>query len=165
MNIFTLSMAILISLFFVSGVASAAEPTVVINGGGIARSNNEPLQMLAVGGFSAMEKKGIAKGQVQIKVVLAADPTISVASIHGKVVCVKDHGGTWEVRFELSKATGAVAGLLGLHGGIFLSDGGSPGANNDMVGEDLNPPFTAQCRDSVPVNLEPLFAGNFTVHQ
>jgi hypothetical protein len=154
-----------------AGTAIGGPPTVKITGGGIATNNNSGLpfgDLLSVGGFSAIKKGDKVKGQIQSKSVLAADPTVKLASIHGKVVCVEEvGGGVWEVRFLVTKATGFAVPLLDGYGSLFVSDGGSPGAGNDMIDEGFADPGSADCggTDAASHSLEPVIAGNFTVHQ
>jgi len=153
-----------------AGTAIGGPPTVKITGGGIAVNNNSGFgEFLSVGGFSAIMKGDKVKGQIQARSVLASNPTIEVSSIHGKVVCVEHvGGGVWEVRFIVTKATGLAlaAELLGGHGSLFVLDGGSPGAGNDMIDEGFADPDTAACGgvDAGRIGLEPVLAGNFTVH-
>ncbi len=53
------------------------------------------------------------------------------------------------------------------NGRLFVSDGGSPGAGNDMIDEGFADLDSADCGgvDADRRNPEPVLAGNFTVHQ
>jgi hypothetical protein len=158
-------------LVFVAGVATAGPSVVKINGGGIAQNSNSGLgELLSVGGFTAIRKaNGVVKGQIQSKSVLASDPAIEIASIHGSVVCIEEVAatpGVWEVRFEVTKATGLAGSLFGGYGSLFVSDGGSPGAGNDSIDEGFADPDNQACGgiDATNSSPEPVLAGNFTVH-
>ena len=151
-----------------AGTAIGGPPTVKITGGGIATNDNSGLgELLSVGGFSAIKKGDTVKGQIQSKSVSAADPTIPLASIHGKVVCIEEVGSdVWEVRFLVTNATGFAVPLLEGYGSLFVLDGGSPGAGNDMIDEGFAETGSADCggTDAASYSLEPVIAGNFKVH-
>jgi hypothetical protein len=161
----------LLSVSLAGAVIAKGGPSVVINGGGIAENSNHGLPLptlLSVGGFTAHMKGDKVKGQVQSKSVVAEDPTIVLGSVHGRVVCMMDLGDdTWEVRFEVTKASGFAAGLLTFYGSLFVKDGGTPGAGNDWIDEGFADPEGADCGgpDADSYNLEPVVAGNFNVHE
>jgi hypothetical protein len=142
-----------------------------ITGGGIAENFNSDfgVDLLTIGGFSAQGwEDGTAKGQVQAKSVLAADPLTEVMSIHGQVVCVEETvtEGWWEVRFLVTQATGPATGLLGGYGSLFVSDDGNPGAGNDFIDEGFAAPDEEGCGglDAERSSPEPVLAGNFKIH-
>ena len=159
-----------LSLSLSSLALAGGKPAVVVNGGGIAVNNNSGGgDLLAIGGFTAKLQNGVAKGQIQSKSVLAADPSITLASIHGSVVCMQlIDVDVWEVRFQVTKSSGLPGDnlLVGLYGSVFVFDGGSPGAGNDGIDEGFAAPSDPACggQDADDYSLEPVVAGNFTVH-
>ena len=153
---------------------------VVINGGGIAVNENHgfgPITLLSVGGFSAKSYGDSAKGQIQSKSVNAEDTSDVWGSVHGSVVCVKNlgpnknddgfSGNVWEVRFQVAKGSFLGASLAGAYGSLFVLDGGRPGSGNDGIDEGFADPGSEFCGgdDADSYNLEPVVAGNFTVHE
>jgi len=160
-----------LTVAFGAGSALAAPPTVVINGGGIVENNNSGLgDLVSIGGFTAIAKGdpaaangSPAKGQIQSKSAESADPTITLAAIHGKVVCVADlQNGDWEVRFRVTRAAGFADGLQDSYGSLFINDEG------DMMDEgfaDLENEKCVENADVASYALEPVLAGHFTVHQ
>jgi hypothetical protein len=173
-----LAIFIVITLLSVSLSAVAVakgKPVVIINGGGIVQNNNSEggttPELLSVGGFTAREDAfGDFKGQIQSKSTPANDPSITLGSIHGSVVCLLDIGaGVWEVRFRVTEGSGSGLGLVGFHGSIFVLDDGSPGAGNDMIDESfelgsLTNPACGLAAVLDEMSLELVLAGNFTVH-
>lgn len=167
---------VLLSLAFATIASAAERPVALVRGGGIAQNNNSGLgDLLAIGGFTALGMAdGSARGQVQAKSAESADPTITTARLHGRVVCVQEIGetGVWEVRFEVVRADGTAAPLMDLgfpaHGSLFVFDGGSPGAGNDGIdesfeGTSLADPSCGLEAVLAEMSLEPVLAGNFSV--
>ena len=77
-------------------------------------------------------------------------------------------GDVWEVRFQVTKGEFLGAPMVGIYGSLFVLDGGSPGAGNDGVDEGFADPLIEFCGtndDAGKINLEPVIAGNFTVHE
>ena len=156
----------------INGLAFAkGPPTVVINGGGIAVNNNSGVfpDALTIGKVTALMKGGKVRGMVKARTVLTADPTVTVAAIRGKVVCMEELDNfVWEVRFEVVRAAGAADGLVGAYGSVFVFDGGNPGAGNDFIDESFSTPADEECGNLVEgtdFGLEPVIAGNFKVRQ
>lgn len=163
-----------------AGLVQAEPARTIINGGGITQNNNSGFgALLAIGGFVAQETgpavSGIspAKGQIQAKSVVASDPLNALLSIHGRVVCIANRGdgsgfgGTnadvWEVRFQITRVDGP--GLtVGNYGSLFVQDNSAFPGEVDMGDESFANPLNAACGIDGPFGLEPVLAGNFTVH-
>lgn len=165
-----------------AGSLQARPPMILLNGGGIVQNNNSGGgELLAIGGFTARStgqiEEGIwhARGQIQAKNTLASDPLTTLASLHGKVVCIAnlgngfDFGGiegtdVYEVRFKITHVGGSVNPLnVGDYGSLFVQDNGTPGTL-DMADESFAMPLQPLCGIDGPFGLEPVLAGNFTDH-
>ena len=143
---------LLLTLLLVGLLAVYAAPTEAktlpkITGGGTTENFNHGIPvvppLLSVGGFNARATGpglgGVysAKGQIQAKAVLANDPSTTLGSIHGTVVCIAnlgpssgvDGGGNpdndvWGIRFQVTKAKGAFSVPVGSYGSAFVQDNG-----------------------------------------
>ncbi len=142
--------------------------------------------MLAIGGFTARSTGQSviinnteiwpARGQIQAKTTLASDPLTTLASLHGKVVCIANLGdgsafggiadtNVYEVRFKITHVGGPFNQLeVGQYGSLFVQDNGTPGAGNDLVDESFANLGDENCDVDGPFGLEPVLAGNFTDH-
>ena len=167
-------------------VAVAAPPTVLITGGGIVQNNDSGLgDLTSVGGFVAMAKgAGVTgtnggtvwtdvKGQIEAKLVDAANPTVDLSTLHGKVVCIAllsdgvPGTGDYEVRIVVTRSSGTFGVPVGAHGSLYLNDSGLPSAGGiDMGDENFDPDQfeNSECDTVGGSAHEPLVAGNFTVH-
>ena len=179
-NLATLVTAVLVAIGL-AGTALAGPPRTIITGGGIVQNNNSGAgELLAVGGFVAQATGPAAngstpaRGQIQAKSTLASDPLNPLASLHGKVVCIANlgdgtaFGGTsadvWEVRFQVTHVGGPFNPLqVGNYGSLFVQDNGTP-STLDMADESFAKPGESGCGVDGPIGLEPVLAGNFTVH-
>lgn len=154
-----------------------------LTGGGVTQNNNSggPPQ-LSIGGFTARATgPGIAgvypaRGQLQAKSVLTADPSTTVASIHATVVCIANlgaiglvHGGlagndVWEIRFQVthSSPSALVQVPVGVYASGFLQDNGKV----DFGDENFEPTRFEDpaCGGTTSFGLEAHLAGNLKVH-
>jgi len=179
--------------------ANAAPPAKLpkLTGGGIAENNNsgggddlythfafnaqateegEPREFVP---FSVDALDYPAKGQVQLKNVLADDPSETDSQVHGEVVCIAnlgpsidvDGGGdpannVWEIRFLITKlkADGEEIDLFELpplYGSLFVQDNGK----TDFEDESFSNPLTPECLANPFFQLEPVINGNIVVHK
>ena len=118
-----------------------------------------------------------ARGQVQAKSVLAADPSVQLGSLHARVVCIanlgpstvaNDFGGidgnhVWELRIRVTKASPFLS--VGDYGSIFVQDNGR-GSGVDFADEnfDLTALGDPTCGVTTGFQLEPVLQGSIEVH-
>jgi hypothetical protein len=150
----------------------------LITGGGIVQNNNsvggdEP-ELLAIGGFVAKatgegetETDWTARGQIQAKIFDTADPTNTLSMLHGRVVCIAQlDENFWEIRFQVTRSAGVFPVEVDQYGSLFVQDNGKPGTEGppDMADESFDKADDPTCGLDLSFGLEPVIAGNFTVH-
>jgi len=190
------------ALMLIAAFAQAA-PSPKVTGGGVTRNYNSvspygTAMLLNYSGFNGQATGAgtvvpfppfagtatvyPAKGNMQFKVVVEADPSTTVADLHGKVVCIANlgpsaavdgddpndaevadpAGDVWEIRFQITKAKGVELPPFAIYGSVFVQDGGSADfADETFSAATITDP---SCAVNPFFGLEPHLAGNITVH-
>jgi hypothetical protein len=190
MFVVALAVAMMIAAPASAGPGKARLPKVT--GGGVTQNNNsgQPVALLTLGGFQAQATgEGVddthdvfgtplrlfpASGQIQAKSALAIDPSVELGSIHGDVVCMANYGpaqyvdgggdpaaNVWEIRFKVTESSDPA--FVGLFGSILVQDNKKVDYQDESFAAQLV--FTPTCGLVTYFQLEPMVAGNVTVHK
>jgi hypothetical protein len=150
-----------------------------LNMGGLTAEATDVGTVVAHAYFPVSITRYPARGEVEMKTVSAADPSVVFSTVHGKVVCIAnlgpssgiDGGGNpdldvWEVRFRIERATlnGVPQDLSGppVYGSLLVQDGGKTDYADESFAQDLA--LVPDCGNVAFFELEPQLKGNIKVH-